>query len=193
MTREIPQGCEALIFDMDGTLVDSTEVHFAAWFQTLASAGIELDRQTFRRLYGKSNAGIIREMEESYGRDLSDLNLASKKDHYFSRNVTMVMPNRPVVEVAEQYHRRLPLAVATNEGSGIANMVLRALGLESLFELLVSAEEVENPKPAPDLFILCAGRLGVRRETCHVFEDSDYGIEAARAAGMSVTDVRAYL
>ena len=193
MTAEIPERCEALIFDMDGTLVDSTEVHFAAWYSALAGAGIELDRETFRHFYGKTNRTIIREMEEIHRMELGQLDLGSKKDRYFSQNVTLVVANQPVVEVAERYHGRLPLAVATNEGAGIANMVLRAVGIDALFDLLVSAEEVARPKPAPDLFLRTAEAVGVAPEKCHVFEDTSYGIDAAREAGMSVTDVRAFL
>ena len=138
MTEEIPEAAKALIFDLDGTLVDSTAVHFAAWHNALAQVGVELNRNTFQELFGKNNPTIVREM-------------------------------------------------------GIANMVLRSTGLQPYFETLVSGDEVENPKPAPDLFLECASRLGVSPEQCHVFEDSEAGLNAAREAGMSVTDVRPYL
>jgi beta-phosphoglucomutase family hydrolase len=193
MINAIPEGTEALIFDMDGTLVDSTPVHFAAWSQALADIGIDLDQETFQKLYGKTNARILSEMVERADREVDREAVSRKKDEYFVRNVTMVMANQRVVEVAERYVGAKPLAVATNESMGIANMVLRVTGLQPHFDLLVCGDEVEHPKPAPDLFIECARRLGIAPDKCHVFEDTDFGLEAARAAGMSVTDVRPYL
>ena len=193
MTEEIPEAADALIFDLDGTLVDSTAVHFAAWHNALAQVGVELNRNTFQELFGKNNPTIVRELERRSGKAIPLEQVSRLKDEQFSRNVTMVMPNRQVVEIAERYAGSLRLAVATNEKMGIANMVLRSTGLQPYFETLVSGDEVENPKPAPELFLECASRLGVSPEQCHVFEDSEAGLNAAREAGMSVTDVRPYL
>lgn len=193
MIDTIPTGTEALIFDMDGTLVDSTPVHYAAWSQAMAEIGVDLDQETFQEFYGKTNTTILAEMAGQVNDEVDAEAVSRKKDEYFVRNVGMVMPNRRVVEVAERYVGTMPLAVATNERMGIANMVLRVTGLQPHFDLLVSGDEVDNPKPAPELFLICASRLGIAPEKCHVFEDSVFGIEAAEAAGMSVTDVRPFL
>lgn len=193
MTDLIPEGTEALIFDMDGTLVDSTPAHFAAWSQALAEIGIELDRDRFQGLFGKTTATILSEMAGRAHQGVDTEAVSRRKDEHFVRNISMIVPNRRVVEVAERFVGSLPLAIATNEREGIANMVLRATGLQLQFDLLVSADQVKRPKPAPDLFIECAARLGIAPEKCHVFEDSSSGIEAAQAAKMSVTDVRPYL
>lgn len=193
MTDLIPEGTEALIFDMDGTLVDSTPAHFAAWSQALAEIGIELDRDRFQGLFGKTTATILSEMAGRAQQGVDTEAVSRRKDEHFVRNISMIVPNRRVVEVAERFVGSLPLAIATNEREGIANMVLRATGLQLQFDLLVSADQVKRPKPAPDLFIECAARLGIAPEKCHVFEDSSSGIEAAQAAKMSVTDVRPYL
>lgn len=193
MTEHISAKSEALIFDLDGTLVDSTQAHYAAWYQTLREVGIDLDRDTFQELFGKTTEDLLKELEAESGKKLPAETLSRKKDEYFGRNITMVLPNQPVVEVVTQYCGVLPLAVATNENMGIANMVLRSVGLQPRFDILVGGNEVSRPKPAPDLFLECAARLGLSPERCHVFEDSRYGIEAAGAAGMSVTDVRPYL
>ncbi len=70
---------------------------------------------------------------------------------------------------------------------------MRTTGLAPLFQVMVTVDEVDRPKPAPDLFLECARRLSVAPDACHVFEDTQYGIEAATAAGMAVTDVRELL
>jgi beta-phosphoglucomutase-like phosphatase (HAD superfamily) len=193
MIDAIPTAAEALIFDLDGTLVDSTPVHYTAWSQALADLGIDLDRESFQEFFGKTNATILAEMAEKIDREVDRETVSRKKDEYFVQNISMVMPNRRVVEVAEKYVGTIPLAVATNERMGIANMVLRMTGLQPHFDLLVSGDEVDHPKPAPDLFVECSFRLGIAPEKCHVFEDSVFGIDAAKAAGMSVTDVRPFL
>ena len=96
-----------------------------------------------------------------------------------------------VVDVARRYHGRVPMAVASAGRREIVEDTLRATGIRDLFREIVTVEDVDGrTKPAPDLFLEAARRLGVDPERCTVFEDTDEGIEAAIRAGMSVTDVR---
>ncbi|MDA3947809.1 MAG: HAD family hydrolase, partial [Spirochaeta sp.] len=109
------------------------------------------------------------------------------------RHAPLVQPFPIVLEFLQANLGALPIAAATNENFGISNIVLRTAGLSSLFQLLVTADDVTHPKPAPDIYLTCAERLGVPPGECHVFEDSAFGIEAATAAGMIVTDVTRFL
>jgi HAD superfamily hydrolase (TIGR01509 family) len=119
--------------------------------------------------------------------------LSREKDRAFVSVVTMVQPIRPVVEIVEANYGRMPLGLATNERAGIANMTMRTTGLAHYFSVMVTLDEIERPKPDPEIFQLCAERLGVEISACQVFEDSDRGLEAARRAGAIVTDVRSLL
>jgi HAD superfamily hydrolase (TIGR01509 family) len=84
-----------------------------------------------------------------------------------------------------------PLAVASSAGRPFLQATLEQLGIAACFDAVVTVEDVRHPKPAPDPYLLAAERLGVRPETCLVFEDSDQGLSAAKSAGMDAIDVRA--
>ena len=98
-----------------------------------------------------------------------------------------------VTAIARRYRGEVPLAVASNGTRVNVAQTLEAVGLSSLFDALVAVDDVAHGKPAPDLYLEAARRLGVKPEGCIVFEDTEPGIEAARAAGMRVRDIRTFL
>jgi len=101
-----------------------------------------------------------------------------------------VRPVEPVAAVAREFRGRLPMAVATGSHRELAERTLEQIGMTGWFNTLVCAEDVVNPKPAPDIFLEAARRLGVEPDRCCVYEDADLGILGARRAGMGVVDVR---
>jgi beta-phosphoglucomutase-like phosphatase (HAD superfamily) len=182
---------KALIFDIDGTLLDTMPIHAAAWKRVLNAHGVAIDDEYFHSHLGGHHTGqIVRMVNERFGVDLDPAQIGSEKDKAFVANVTMVQPIRPVVEIVESSYGVLPLGLATNEKAGIANMSMRSAGLAHYFSAMVTLDEIERPKPDPEIFLLCAERLGVDPQVCQVFEDSDRGLEGARRAHMIVTDVR---
>jgi HAD superfamily hydrolase (TIGR01509 family) len=189
VTFQLPPGVEALIFDVDGTLLDTLPVHHQAWRETMAEHGIDMTEDLFARLAGMTSPAIVAFLSKETGQELPAERISLAKDQAFVRHAPLIQPIRTVLEIAEAHQGLLPMGLATNEHFGVSNILLRTTGLSALFQTLVTVDEGENAKPAPDLFLECARRLGVVPEKCHVFEDSRYGIEAARAAGMSVTDV----
>jgi beta-phosphoglucomutase-like phosphatase (HAD superfamily) len=98
----------------------------------------------------------------------------------------------PAVALAKKYHGKLPMAIGTGGYQRLAWKTMNILGLNKYFDILVSAEDVLNPKPAPDTFLKCAELLGVNPADCEVFEDGEPGIKAANAAGMMATLVTDY-
>ncbi len=103
-----------------------------------------------------------------------------------------VEPIAEVVSVVEAYRGRLPMAVATGGGRDIVRSTLKQIGLLDAFEHIISADDVKIGKPAPDIFIEAASRIGVKPEWCLVFEDADNGIVGAHAAGMAAIDIRLF-
>jgi HAD superfamily hydrolase (TIGR01509 family) len=98
-----------------------------------------------------------------------------------------------VVDMARRFRRHLPLAVATGSTQTSAETSLRAIGILEWFDAVISSQDAGRPKPAPDVFLLAAERIAVAPVDCVAFEDGEAGLQAARAAGMQVVDIRPWL
>ena len=104
--------------------------------------------------------------------------------------IPRVVPIEPVVQLVQLHAGKLPMAVATGGTRSICARTLSALNLLHYFQEIVTADDVQHGKPAPDIFLEAARRLRVPPETCYAFEDAEMGLQSARAAGMVVIDVR---
>ena len=135
---------------------------------------------------------IIEMLNERHGYNIDPHVGYELKERYYTDLIHYVEPIAEVVQVVEQYRGKLPMAVATGGGREIVRSTLTHIGLVEAFEHIVSADDVPNGKPAPDIFIESARRIGVKPQHCIVFEDADNGIIAAKAAGMEVIDIRTY-
>ena len=183
---------KAIIFDMDGVLIDSGVWHRAAWRELLAELGEEPSRPDYWRLT------IGRPSEEAIplllGRPVPDweaYHLARRKrDHYvrLSRQGMRAVPGVGGF-VTELVRRRMPLAVGTSASSYDVDHLLHAVGLLKHFPVVVTADDVTFGKPDPEVYLLAARRLRADPAHCLVFEDSTVGIQAARAAGMRAVGV----
>jgi beta-phosphoglucomutase family hydrolase len=180
---------EAFILDMDGTLVDNMGVHLRAWTTFLADFGVEISPEAFlRRTSGLQNPQILRMM---LGQDLSEAEVDAYAAQKEARYRDLYRPHLEPVDggiafLEEAWQRGAPLALATSANQPNVDFVLGGLGIEDLFDAVVSAEDVERGKPHPEMFLATAQQLGVEPDCCLVFEDSAAGIEAAHRAGMAV-------
>lgn len=180
----------AIIFDCDGTLVDSMPAHYIAWVQTLADYGLTFDEDRFYALGGWPTLNVAQLVIDENGLDVTAEKLAEIKEARFEANLDSLQKIDPVVEVVERYHGKLPLAVATGAIGRICREMLTHAGLLDRFDAIVSADDVRHHKPAPDTYLEAARRLGIPPEQCLVYEDTAPGVESALAAGMQVIDVR---
>jgi len=181
----------ALIFDMDGVIVDSNPLHRVAWEEYNRRHGIETTEAMQRRMYGKRNDQIVRDFfGEHLGPDEVFAHGAAKEALY--REMLRPDIERALVPGVRQFldrHRNLPSAVATNAERANVDFVLDEAGLRRYFRVTVDGHQVENPKPHPEVYLRAADLLGVAPEFCVVFEDSFAGVEAGLAAGMRVVGV----
>ncbi|WP_031069753.1 HAD family hydrolase [Streptomyces sp. NRRL WC-3742] len=192
LTELHPGRARALLFDWDGTLVDSQEANYRAMEAALATQGMRLDQDWFDARTGLSSADLIHELLAGTGTRLTVPvdDLVAARDRHFLVNADRIRVHAPVAEVALACHGTLPLAVASGGARLIIETTIRHLSLERLFTTLVTRDEVDRGKPAPDIFLRAAEALRTAPADCLVYEDSDEGIEAAHAAGMPVIDVR---
>jgi beta-phosphoglucomutase-like phosphatase (HAD superfamily) len=192
MKLEIPAGEFAgYIFDLDGTLVDTMPLHYRAWDEAMRKCGLKerLDEELFYSLGGVPTARVAELMAAHYGLSIEVHEVFEHKEALFLELQKDAQPIGPVVEFARRVARTHPVAVASGGPRPIVRRMLEVSGLAVLFrgrewERVVTPEDVTHGKPAPDLFLLAAQRMGVGPEACLVFEDAEPGIRAAEAAGM---------
>lgn len=182
---------DALIFDMDGTLVDSGQLHEHAWTETLNKYGIPIDRPLMRSLAGVPTKGTIEILLEKFNlkvsASLDEMN--NFKEQVVHDTMHLYVKPTALLEVAQRYHGKKPMAIGTGAYTEEAKNILRLCGLDTYIDVVVGADQVLNPKPAPDTFLRCAELLGVEATKCVVFEDSKLGLQAAASAGMEGIDV----
>jgi HAD superfamily hydrolase (TIGR01509 family) len=190
---EVPSYIKGLIFDCDGTLVDSMPLHMKAWEYAVVQSGAVWNYDFIFSKKGMPGKDIIELYNQHFPMQLSFNDTMKLKQNYFSTHRKDFQPIQPVVEIVLRYKDKLPMAVASGGTLENIELQLQSLGIRTLFQAVVTADDDVKPKPAPDIFLEAAKRIGIPPEYCQVFEDGDLGLEAAIKAGMMATDVRPFL
>jgi HAD superfamily hydrolase (TIGR01509 family) len=177
---------QAYIFDCDGTLVDSMPLHYIAWVESLQQhdAPFEFTEEVFYAHAGVKEQDVVKILNAQYGTNIDPVSVDELKMEIFSKRIPEVQPVRPVAEFAKSLAGRFPMAVASGSEEPTVRGCLEATGLIHLFETIITPKLVKHGKPAPDMFLLAAERMGIRPSECLVLEDGNSGLEAAKAAGM---------
>ena len=183
----------ALIFDCDGTLADTMPLHWRAWQVVTERHGIHFTEARFYSLGGVPSRDILRMLAAEQGLAIDPLVVSKEKEAAYLPLMPQVGPIHPVVAIAREHRGKLPLAVASGGSRRAIEEVLNHLGIRGWFDAVVTNEDIVRQKPAPDIFLEAARRLGVPAEFCRAFEDTDLGMTAIRAAGMDAVDVRTLL
>jgi beta-phosphoglucomutase-like phosphatase (HAD superfamily) len=152
--------------------------------------GLRFTEDRFYSLGGVPSRDILKLLAREQGRSLDHIAVAHEKEEAYLDLLTDVEPIHAIVGIAKAHHGKLPLAVASGGVQHIICMVLERLKIRQLFDAVVTSEMVKNQKPAPDIFLEAARRIGVGPKFCRAYEDTDLGLEAIRAAGMEAVDVR---
>lgn len=188
MKLDIPAGDFAgYIFDLDGTLVDTMPLHYRAWNRAMQHAGLkeELDEDFFYSLGGVPTRGVAKIFAMHYGLQIDVEKVFHQKEALFLELKSEMKLIEAVVAFARQgVAHGIPVSVASGGPRDIVRHTLELMHLDQLFPVVVTPEDVAHGKPAPDMFLLAAKKMGVAPAKCLVFEDAEPGIQAANAAGM---------
>ncbi len=184
----------ALIFDIDGTLADTMPTHFKAFRKVLGKYNIDMTKELFDSIAGVPvGPQMVMFKEQFKPENFDPEQVAIEKEEEYFKSIHLMKPIDVVYDVLKAYHGKMPIGCGTGGDRRVATKTLEVIGATDKVDALVSCDDVENGKPAPDTFLKCAELLGVEPEYCVVFEDGEPGIVAAKAAGMMVIDVREYI
>lgn len=192
MLHDIKSGIKGLIFDLDGTLADTMPFHFRGWRRACQKFGADIDTAFLRQHTGTPGWIIADEIIKKCNlRGFVTVDqIMEEKLLEFHKEQHLVKPITPVADIVKKYWGILPMAVGTGGHREAVERTLEIIGLRKYFDIIITANDVENFKPHPETFLKCATLMGVEPKFIEVFEDGDLGIEAALNAGMVATDVR---
>ena len=190
---DLPAHIKGLVFDCDGTLADTMPLHWRAWQVITTKYKLHFPQDRFYALGGVPSRDILQMLAREQGVTLDHIAAAHEKENAYLPLMAQVEPIHAVVEIAKANYGKIPMAVASGGTQPIIVQVLEHLKIRHLFGAVVTSEMVQNQKPAPDIFIEAARRIGVDPKLCRGYEDTDLGMQAIRSAGMDAMDVRSML
>lgn len=178
---------KAVIFDMDGVLVDSQPYHFKADIDTMAEYGVIKDQKFYELFAGTLTADRMRTLKEMFGLDVPVEEMTIKRENMIL-DIMGKEDIKPVSGIPEFLRsikeKGLTTAVASSSDYKLINLILDRLKIAKYFDSVTSGSDVKRGKPSPDVFLLAAERIGIEPAECLVVEDSENGVKAAKAAGM---------
>jgi len=185
---------KAVIFDLDGVIVDTAHYHYVAWQKLAKELGITFTEKENEKLKGVSRMRSLEIILELGGISLSDEKkeeLATKKNSWFVDYIEAIKPEEIFKGVKQMLNslRENGYKVALASSSKNAETVLRLLEIKGFFDAVVDGTMIIKSKPDPEIFLLAASKVGVYPNECIVFEDAEAGVEAAIAAGMKCVGV----
>ena len=178
----------ALVSDLDGTLMDSEPVHCAAWLAVLSEQGLDFDADWFEQWIGTSDRYLAEHVIQDYslpGVSVRQLQRA-KQQRYHHKIASEGQTFTGIPEVLSRIASQFPVAIATNSSRSDADHAFQATRIDRFARAVVTADDVEQLKPAPDMYLRAAQLLDMAPERCIAVEDSPAGSQAAKAAGMYV-------
>jgi len=184
---------EGLIFDCDGTLVDTMPIHFKAWSITTKKYGLIFPEDRFYALGGVSPFEVLRILSSEQGMTIDFEAVTREKESLYMQLISEAKEIPEVMEIVRANYGKKPMAVASGGTSETVVGILNHCSIQQYFDIIVTSEDVENPKPAPDTFLEAARRMNVAPEKCQAYEDADMGIKSIIAAGMEAIDIRLML
>ncbi len=187
---EIPTHIKALIFDIDGTLVDTMPTHYKACQLACQKHNFKFPLDYFLSEAGRPALSVFEDLIKKLKLDIDGRQLGVEKELILESLISEFKPMPIIADTAIHYYKKLPMALGTGGTRLIAKKTMEEVKLDSYFEVVVTADDVSQHKPHPETFLQAAEQLGIKPEHCLVFEDGEPGIIAAKSANMEVLDIR---
>lgn len=178
---------KAVIFDMDGVIIDSEPIHFEVDIQTMKDFGCSISKEELNKYVGTTNEYMFTDIKNKYKLDKSVEEIINYRCELAKRKVieSDLAPIEGIIDLLKNLkEKNIPAAIASSSPRDFIEVVVSKFELEDYFSCILSGEEVENGKPAPDIYVETAKKLGIVPEECIVIEDSKNGVMAAKEAGM---------
>lgn len=193
---EVDRSVKGLIFDLDGTLVDNMHMHIQAWVDTGVKFNIPITADMITINAGIPTLQLIDKLANEHGWEVDrQAFTTSKQERYreIKANSGKINKIEPIIAIAKHYKGKLPMSVGTGSSRLNAITALKDADIFDWFDAIITADDVDQPKPHPEVFLKGAAIMGVEPKDCLVFEDGGKGIQAAKDGGMAWVDVREYL
>ena len=182
---------QALLFDLDGTLVDTSEANYTAYSQALAEFGVAIEpRAIAARAADRQWREFLPELLRDAAVDADPARIAHRKGELYRTAIGGVRVNRALLGLAAAVRPMIRTALVTTASAGNVSAIMAHFGMEALFDVVITGDDVVRHKPDPEAYRVAAERLSVPADACLAFEDSDAGAASAVAAGMAVVRVR---
>lgn len=181
-----------VIFDMDGVLADTGPIHYESWVKLAKQIGVKFSKKFFNLTFGQQSVTITRELVGPKIKQEVVEKWADLKERYYREMVKDELKPLPgaLVLIKVLHARNFKLAVGSSGPPENVELLLSTLSIKDYFDVIITAAEVKNGKPAPDVFLIAAEKLNIKVDNCLVIEDAPVGIAAARKAGMKVIALR---
>lgn len=183
-----PSFRKGVVFDLDGVLTDTEDLQYLGWVEALEPYGVMLTKEEYSELAGRKRIEIANDLVERHGLDLSPDTLAEAKSTWLvarfeKRSLPLTKGAREIIKFFLEH--RVKIAVVSNCRREEFLLKLGGSGLEKYFKVRVCLDDVEKPKPYPDLYQCACERLGFKPQECLALEDTLAGVESAKAAGLT--------
>lgn len=179
---------KGVIFDLDGVLVHTEGLHYLSWVEVLKPFGINFSKEEYFNYAGKREHIIGAEIKKVYNLNINEEELTNRKIKVISKWIkSKKLELMPYAREAIKYFldKKLKLAVCSGSVKDQTILKLKKKSLYSFFPVIVSGDEVKRGKPYPDIYLLTAKKLGLKPQECLAFEDTQYGLESAKSAGLT--------
>jgi beta-phosphoglucomutase len=181
----------ALLFDLDGTLIDSSVANYSAYSRALAEFGVVTEPRIVAEIAADRQwRQFLPEILRQAGVDADPARIAARKGELYRSAIGELRLNRPLLGLVAAVRQSMRAALVTTASAGSVEAILAHFEIRGLFDVVVTGDDVARHKPDPEAYRIAMARLSVQAEECLAFEDSETGVASATAAGVAVVRVR---